>query len=667
MQQSNQKIIVGEKFVNFLYIKKPTINGGKVVFSWATDYDQQPSADSIYVDYDGIDISQVPIEAHYNTIIGLLLNKLIDLPYETVVVTEDAVPGDMIDFWLSYHDLDLVRFANVSDKSVLKGAKSSSGNEIGILYGGGKDSYYALDTFSKNPAIDKIKLLSFVIPDAHVNEKQLEERRDKLIAGPILDEYNVEFIKIRTSARAVIKGYHMELYLAPLGVLVWLDMMNFVTFSYEYCHYFIPKGNASFGFERSQLSHMQNISKFYTKTFSPSSFAVFNANQHMTELSSFGYLAKNNPEFYQSLVMCESTVDVDKKWCCSCTKCAEFVLFSMYYNLPQQDINLDWFFTESGWIKKVLKQLSAQQEKGLFFTGLTHHLHFDSFCFVLTKLKDRNIQFRLPEALNNFNILAENYYDESIEGEDCFYGDILEAAYPEKLHEGAVTLLSPLLPEIEAPKQKHSGNHKIYFDKNILPIIKNRVFALSPEQWAEKLLKNRMSAPRLAGSAEAVYIDQYEVQLLNGLKESDIAFNVNNHAFDVYFEKNPLFKSEGGSFYFRFPVRKNYKTLSFKLDIPHFSEELDKRFALSVKIGDTKQTLSLAKRHYLMTSAVSNADFANGFVDIAVEIAATKNVEPWRWGRACRIICRDFLLFLDSSKLNQSLDVKIIEFGASVE
>lgn len=253
---------------NFLYIQRPKIQGSVVYFSWNMDFDPQKSTNEIYVDYYDIDISTVPMQVHYNTIIGLLLNHLIDLPIPTIVITEDAVSDDIASFWVNYHDLQNVSFANINSVGFEK-LESQQCGSAGILYGGGKDSYYALDSLSKNSKISQISLISFVIPDSHVNTRELEERRDKLILDAVAQNYTLDIIKIKTNARAIIKGYHLELYFAPLGVLVWLNLFNYITFSYEFGMYYVPGFEQdNFGFRRSHIGHIQKVSQFYSENFS---------------------------------------------------------------------------------------------------------------------------------------------------------------------------------------------------------------------------------------------------------------------------------------------------------------------------------------------------------------------------------------------------------------
>ncbi|MCK9045379.1 hypothetical protein MY905_01570 [Haemophilus influenzae] len=645
---------------NFLYIKRPIIEGNKVLFDWNIDYDNDISPNSIYIDYYDLDISEVPLQVHYNTIIGLLLNKLRNSQIDTIVVTEDCISQEIVKFWLSYHSLSNVYFANIGDISLGKSYYSTKPGSVGILYGGGKDSYYTLDILSRNNYIKQVNIISFVIPDSHVNVKQLEERRDNLILKPISDKYDINIIKIKTDARVVIKGYHLELYFAPLGVLAWLNKFEFVTFSYEYCHYFTHiEKQATFGFERSQISYLKALSKFYSEYFSENNLTIFNANQHLSELSSFGYLVKTNPKFYQTLVMCEATVEKDKKWCCSCTKCAEFTLFSLFYNLEQSDIDVDWFFSESPWINKIIKELENQSEKGKFIKGLTFTLHFDSFKFVITKLKDKNISFKNQIANKNFNILAEHYYDDKIKNEDCFYSEIFNLVYPQELKEGSLHLLNKYLPISEAPKEKSSGIGTLYFDPSIQPKLGLFSPKIDPTFFFSKITKAKQYSHFTSDSVSS-YISSYSLLNLGTLTTQDISFSTNQNYLDIWINKDPLKKDDGYKIELHIKVNKQFTYGAFKLEIPFFRKELNHRLECFLNINNSLDKLSLSERRNLTCHfSLTEQNIKNGFISIILSMKAIKALEPWKWGNACRIRLSEIKLY--ANKLQYNLNSSKIE------
>lgn len=649
---------------NFLYIQRPVVQKNTVFFEWNLDYDEQKSVNNIFIDYCDVDISSVPLQVHYNTIIGLLLNKLRFSSIPTIVVTQDAILEDIAKFWVSYHNLKNVYFPNTESASLSKNYISSSKGSVGILYGGGKDSNCALDILSKNTQIKQVNLISFVIPDTHVNIQQLEERRDNLILNPISNEYNINIFKINTNARAVIKGYHLELYFAPLGVLVWLNLFEYITFSYEYCHYFIPvRKGMGFGFERSQVAHIQNISNFYSSLFSLQPITIFNANQHLSELSSFGYLAKNNADFYKTLVMCEATVDVNQKWCCSCTKCAEFVLFSEFYNLNQSDIDINWFFSESSWINKIINELKQPGKKGRFFKGLTFIHHFDSFKFVITKLKDKNLTFQNRKAQHNFDLLVEHYYDKNIHSEDCFYTDILNQVYPPSLKQETFALLKAALPDSPAPKKKSSGIGTLNFNADLQPeIYQGNVKISSSDFYTALTNKNRF--PKLNSDPLNAYIQDCKVKTLGTLAQADLSVNINSSYCDVWIDKNPTMQNEGYEISLVIPVPKSFNYCKFKIEIPHLSAELDSRFSFSVTVNGETKPVSLAKhRNVICQFALDNVSKANGFTFIQFTVQALRNLEPWKWGVASRIRLSDIKLYETQTLLNYDNDKFVFDLN----
>lgn len=105
---------------NFLYIQRPVVQKNTVFFEWNLDYDEQKSVNNIFIDYCDLDISSVPLQVHYNTIIGLLLNKLRFSSIPTIVVTQDAILEDIAKLWVSYHNLKNVYFSNTESAFLSK-------------------------------------------------------------------------------------------------------------------------------------------------------------------------------------------------------------------------------------------------------------------------------------------------------------------------------------------------------------------------------------------------------------------------------------------------------------------------------------------------------------------------------------------------------------------
>ncbi|WKS96252.1 DUF6270 domain-containing protein [Gallibacterium anatis] len=661
-KEMNPATTISTEFSNFIYIKTPEVIGNQVFFSWTITYEANYMADNFFVDYYDIDISQVPIDIHYNTVIGLLLNKLKNLKTTNIIITEAPISTEIASFWLSYHDLKNTYFANLHNNTIIKSHFLKDESTIGILYGGGKDSYSALDIFSKNPEIKNIKLISFVIPAEHNNVEELEKRRDKLILNPILNKFNVDVIKIKTNARSAIPDYHLELYFAPLGVLAWLNCFDYLTFSYEFCHYYNSLDNKeTFGFKRSQSNYIKAISSFYSTYISNRRLTIFNSNQHMTELSGFGYLAKSNPNFYKMLVMCESTTDINTKWCCSCTKCAEFVLFSMFYELDQNEIDIDEFFSYSGWVKKILDKIKNSPKRGAFFPGITSMLHFDSFKFVMTQLFKRNIQFNSVTAKQNFQRLIDYFSDHSVQSEDCFYPSVLKNIYPIELQDSTLSILiNQKITVSDYPRKKHAGNQIMTFDINNEPNINYYTPDLSQNKFFSLLTNNQFSERKQVSNGLYTFIEMAEIITLGSLKNIEIIKNITTKAIDIYISKNPMYVNDGYDLHFTIPRKASQKALSFIIKVPHFSEELEKRFSLKLSINGQQVHIPLNK--YKNVNVVYNLKNENIQDEIRIDysLTALKNVEKWNWGKAARVIFTNFMLFSNIENLKNNMSTEIL-------
>lgn len=639
------------KVSNFIYIYPPSVKGNVVYFEWTIDYESKKLPNTIYVDYYDIDISDVPLQVHYSTIIGLLLNKVSSINVDTFIITEDPIQQDVANFWVGYHSLKNVFFVNTSSEDIRKNNVISDSSVAGILYGGGKDSFCTLDVLTKNPKIEKIKLISFVIPDTHVDLKKLEERRDALILSRVKDHYDIETIKIKTNARAYIKGYHLELYFAPLGVLIWMNFFKYITFSYEYCHYSVLTNNKpDFSFERSHKAVIDSINKFYSNTFSKNPVTIFNANQHLTELSSFGYLANTDPSFYKTLVMCESTLDINSKWCGSCTKCAEFVLFCLYYNLKQNEIDIEWFFSSSSWIKKIIPQVEKLEGNCKFISGLTFYMHFDSFMFVLTKLKDRRVSFSNPIANKNFSLLTEKYYNQSISGEDCFYPDVLRQIYPKELVEDTLNILTKFLSASTSPKQKSSGNNLVEYNFAIQPEIDIHNTSVDTSLFLSRLLSKSRKF-HFSFYPENGYISSYTLIPKNTASVNDIDVRISQNSCDLLFNKNPIDINDGYEIKLHIPLHPHYVRSSFSLELPYYSNDVISRFTIELTFGNSSDKINLMRgkvSHYefdLKSKLNSLEGYNKDNLILTISLTALKKLEPWNWGRAVRLIISNFKFY----------------------
>ena len=354
--------------------------------------------------------------------------------------------------------------------------------------------------------------------------------------------------------------------------------------------------------------------------------------------------------------MCEATVDANQKWCCSCTKCAEFVLFSEFYNLNQSDIDISWFFSESPWINKVIGELKQSEKKSRFFKGLTFTLHFDSFKFVITKLKDKNLTFQNRKAQNNFDLLVEHYYDRSVHSEDCFYTDILNQVYPPSLKQETFALLKAALPDAPAPNKKSSGVGTLSFNADLQPeIYQGNVKISSSDFYTALTNKNRF--PKLNSDPLNAYIHDYKVKTLGTLTKADLSVNIHSSYCDVLIDKNPPMQDEGYEISLVIPVPKSFNYCKFKIEIPHLSAELDSRFSFSVRINGETKPVSLAEyRNVFCQFALDNVSKENGFISIHFSVQALRNLEPWKWGAASRIRLSDIKLYETQKLLNYEND-----------
>lgn len=621
---------------NILSIYRPQVIGNIVYFKWQSTYSNivKSAANSGYIDYDAVDISQVPLQVHYNSIIGLLLNHLRGLDMQTIVITQDEVNLDIVNFWLSYHELNNVVFANTTKQSIAeRNANVEIGGGCGILYGGGKDSSYALYSLMNNKAIKKISLISFVIPEIGVNINELEKRRDENMLKPTKEIFkDIDIIKIRTNLRGIISGYHLDLYLAPIGVLIYLGYFRYITFSYEYCHYYYKVGiNNKYGFKRSQQSFMKAMSEFYTSLFNK--VDIFNANEHMSEMSSFYYLYKKNPLFYKQIVMCEAVADKSVKYCCNCTKCAEFVLYCMYYDIKQDDIDVEWFFAKSPYILKIINKLKENSNLK-YFAELDFILHFDSFMFCLSKLSD--FKFKTDDANKNFKILLNRYgNNQHLSNPDAFYPKVMYNTYPKELIDYAFMDIKDIINQDEPPFSMHLGNEICYFNQKNQPEFIHYANKENVNIY-DLITSSDNYKPLFNNSYTKAYIKSCNLTL-NKLLDEDIVLDNSNSYIDIYIKKNPPMKTDG--YLLEANLMSNWSYNLLHLDIINASNELNKRFYLYLN----NEAIDMSKRYHGIK--IIDKTFT-------LKLEVKNDLEKWRWGEAARIIISDILSFKSKQLLS---------------
>jgi hypothetical protein len=193
-------------------------------------------------------------------------------------------------------------------------------------------------------------------------------------------------------------------------------------------------------------------------------FQLVSANHFVSELSSLKFLVSEHGRALPPLLMmCESTFSSSTKWCGKCTKCATFVLYSLYLGLDQDELPPDDFLADSAWMKKVLAH-GETIAKGLWFPELTARFHFDSLRLVLSGLKPRRLGLG-AKAASNLRVLKKAFGHRADPREAAFYGDVLDATWPAGDSARIRQLLAGILDEAPSPRSKEIGNQTVSYEE----------------------------------------------------------------------------------------------------------------------------------------------------------------------------------------------------------
>lgn len=641
--------------MNIVYLKRPTITNNRVNFSWAsTSAINNCFFQDFYVEYPGIDLNESNISDHYNTALGILLSSFYKTDEEAIFMCEDEIPEWMASLWISYHSCDKVRIFPLeenSSKEIFRETKTTKKPHVGILFGGGKDSMFTLDLFRKILPNDKITLLSFTIPDLHVSLDELEIRRHKYALLPAMESYDVETCTVRTNVRGRFQNtLHIELYLACLLPVIRALEITDLTFSYEYCHYWAQSssGREQLDFKRSMPEYTELVSRAYSRHLDIK-LSIFNSNHCMTELSSFGYFVDSLKKKRTKIMMCESTGSTDKKWCCSCTKCAEFVLYSLFYGYDQKEININEFFKNSPYIKDVIfkiynleKMLGKNSNLNeMYFPKLTADFHYDSFRFVLSSFKGKVFDSLEADANKNLAKLIE-VYGKDANREDVVYLDVLDKTWPAHYRETAKALVSAVVfSQDKAPVEKRWGNEIVKYNNDFK---RNLGILEAPSTDAvvfSRYLIDANTVPPVSNSYQrANCTNGWNVIPLGGFTKNKI--NIQFYGDWISVSTSVSDPKRGDGFIISFivdpPINKNLEELQLKIHSPYQNAGFEGRIGFQVEIENAKvYSQDVCSISGLVT--ISNDGLIlDKEISILIRVEALKDCEDWNWGGAMRML-----------------------------
>lgn len=371
---------------------------------------------------------------------------------------------NVIQCWCLLSQIRLTDLAFEHDSVDLDSASKNVESSVCVSWGGGKDSYAALDIVSKVMTGKKRYIFDFSVhKDGKKLEKRMDRRREFSII-PTEEKFQAKCITVTSNAPGQMKLPNSAKYFSFLPFLISEYGIDFFCYSFESMFFYDgteKTGDTSgirFPVRREQPYDMSRslaaklISNMMGR-ISGREFHLFNANYQFTEYSAFIYVAKFCEEGLDRIMMCESVVDKNTKWCGRCTKCAQLVLYSLSQDLHQEQIDPNEFLEKSSWT------MNALEGGPEWYKGLTHPGHIDSFRFVLHRIPDVAIQKLSEGAQENLKRIIKNYSSDQIFEEDGIFVKNLFASWPNEYAYTAYKYLASLFPVYEAPKfTRHRGN-----------------------------------------------------------------------------------------------------------------------------------------------------------------------------------------------------------------
>ncbi|WP_409291607.1 hypothetical protein [Peribacillus sp. SCS-37] len=435
-----------------------------------------------YFKYPGMSIDDLPIEVFWNLFLSLMVSIFRKKEEDVVFHFPEAVPTPIVEQWINFHNAGRVYVYPMKDQlsSDYLPENVKSEQKTGLLYGGGKDSAFALSVLGELYGFGNLLLISYVHPIHKKKIDNAEIRRDKYILEPMRKKFDINTQTIITDFRTSVSKVgsrmpHSALYTGPVLPVLLKQNVRLLTHSNEFIQYWtgrFVKGEGikpNFRFLRSRPEYDDFTAQKYNAFFH-TDLQIKNFNYYLSDFASFLILAKRYPDMLDSLLMCEHTSNPQTKWCYNCPKCMEFALFSMAVGHPPKGFDMDRLFTGK-YIQRIIKDTTGlrpmSRENGNYPWVSCILGHFQTFCHAFASVDPDIVKTYVSlEGYNNFLILKKRYGNKSYPIQEC----LIEPAFKhvslpdsEKI-KNIVSLYCPIVDEL--PPYLIWGNVRIAFDYN---------------------------------------------------------------------------------------------------------------------------------------------------------------------------------------------------------
>lgn len=450
MNTYNIENIIGGHLMNVVIVNIPKIHNDLIIYSWHSSR-KVPffKKNRFYIKYQDINIEKLPIEYFWHAFLSIMIPVFSFCNEDVLFKFPSPIPSNIAELWINYHDASNIFIQPLVEVSnEIKNEGNYLNKNIGILFGGGKDSTYALSVLEEVYGQKNIVIISYVLPYMDNTLEKHDKRRDTFLLNPIKDKMKVKVQKIYTNFYANLTDIkykystNMAIYFGTFLPVLLHHKISLVTFSYEFLSYLTGPYNSdeiNFYYRRSRPEYTKYVSDFTSKLIE-SPLDIVNFNHYISEIGSFKVLAKRYPEKLQDLLMCENITDM-KKWCFNCTKCGTYVLLSMCYGNKYMEININDFFEKSGYITKLVNRIDSsiyernEDNNYPWIEEFCNRFHYESHCHIVASINLEKCRELLSDkAYNNLKKIKDKYGNKKFPIHESFI-------------EPAFRFVSPPIPE----------------------------------------------------------------------------------------------------------------------------------------------------------------------------------------------------------------------------
>lgn len=455
----------------------PNIKFDTVTFSW-TNSKKVPffKRNSYFIKYEGIDIKNHPLNLFWYSFLSIMIPVYSLCEEEVIFKFPTPIPSNIAELWINYHNAKNIYIYPLKEtQSSFNYKEGYMEKNIGILFGGGKDSTYAFSVLNEVYGKDNIVLLSYVLPYMEGTITKHDRRRDVFVLNPLKNKLNIKVQKVYTDFYCNItkQSYkystHIAIYLGTLLPVLFKYNLMSITFSYEFLVYrtgLFGKDELIFNYKRSRPEYVKYVAE-KTSEIINKNLNIINFNYYISEIAAFKVLANRYPERLKNILMCEHITQM-KKYCMNCNKCATYVFLSMYYGNEYLDIDLNEFLENSKYIENVLKATDGpniprnEYNNYLWIKEFSPQSHYESLCHTISSIDiDEYKSILSQKSLINLSKLKERFGNKKFPLYESFIEPAFKRVNPPIPNEVRDIVSKYCTPVDELPKYFYVENSKV--------------------------------------------------------------------------------------------------------------------------------------------------------------------------------------------------------------